>query len=178
MPRRSFVLASTLFAAAFLAFACSSPSSPAGGGGGGGNSPDVCAPYATPAGFDLTTPKVSFKGDVLPIFEVSCGLSSSCHGTPNGPREFLGSKTVTSDPTTILAGIVGVASADLPAMSFVKAGDDQNSFLMHKIDGDECTLNAQCGGNCGVSMPQDSPLLPVASRDVVRRWIAQGALNN
>jgi len=46
------------------------------------------------------------------------------------------------------------------------------------VDGDLCMIEAQCGRNCGLSMPKEAPPLDVASRDVIRRWIAQGATNN
>jgi hypothetical protein len=50
---------------------------------------------------------------------------------------------------------------------------------MHKIDGDSCTLDKQCvGADCGSSMPEQSDLLPEETRNVIRRWIAQGALEN
>jgi hypothetical protein len=64
-------------------------------------------------------------------------------------------------------------------MAYVKAGDPSQSFLMRKMDGDQCVLDAQCAGmTCQTSMPQNLPLLDVAPRDVVRRWIAQGAADN
>jgi hypothetical protein len=129
-----------------------------------------------PAGTDLTTPKVTFSGDVLPVLERSCGLSDSCHGSPNNGRVFLGSTAVNATPSSVRAGIVNVASIDLTSMPYVKPGDLENSFLMHKMDGDQCRFDAQCsGGTCQTSMPQNLPLLDVTTRDVVRRWIAQGA---
>ena len=70
-------------------------------------------------------------------------------------------------------------------MNFVTAGDPAQSFLMHKMDGDQCTLIPECmvpgsyRPNCGVFMPyQAASILDVAARDVVRRWIGQGAQNN
>ena len=165
-----------LIAGAFL-MGCSGSSS---------SNPDACTAYQVPAGTNLMAPAVSFQSDVLPIFEGSCGLSTSCHGsstvTSDG-RVFLGSDTVTTDPATVHDGLVGIFSMDLPSMPYVTAGDPSKSFLMHKMDGDECLFASQCaasvaGGGCGVSMPQNLPLLDVASRDTVRRWIAQGAAND
>jgi hypothetical protein len=51
---------------------------------------------------------------------------------------------------------------------------------MHKLDGDQCQFDSQCsGGSCLSLMPSGgSELLPVANRDLLRRWIAQGAANN
>jgi hypothetical protein len=79
----------------------------------------------------------------------------------------------------IYAAIVNKPSTELPTMSFVTPGDPSHSYLMRKIDGDVCTLNAQCdGGKCLDTMPQGQQLLPPTTRDVVRRWILQGAPNN
>jgi hypothetical protein len=51
--------------------------------------------------------------------------------------------------------------------------------LMRKMDGSQCALDAQCaGGSCQSSMPKNESLLEVAQRDIVRRWIAQGAKQN
>src|SRR5450755_4661235 len=60
-----------------------------GGGDSGAGGPDVgarcpppagCGP-ATPATTELMTPVVSFKTDVIPIFQLSCSLSTSCHSS-------------------------------------------------------------------------------------------------
>jgi len=65
-------------------------------------------------------------------------------------------------------------------MPLVTASDPSKSYLMHKLDGDQCQYNAECSGqSCLSLMPSGgTQLLPVATRDVVRRWIAQGAQNN
>jgi hypothetical protein len=69
-------------------------------------------------------------------------------------------------------------------MNFVKAGDPENSFLMLKLDGDQCLHDSQCvKGTCGGVMPLDNAKpfdnqLPVSERDTFRRWISQGAKQN
>ena len=64
-------------------------------------------------------------------------------------------------------------------MPFVTASDPSKSFLQHKIDGDACTLKDQCSNNdCGSTMPEGAQLIDVPSRDTIRRWIAQGAVDN
>lgn len=161
---------------------CSSSSTPATGDGG----PAGCTAYQVPAGTDLTTPMVSFKTDVVPIFQGSCALSTSCHGgaTPGSDNGVYlgGSKTQQVDPATIIAAIVGKKSIELASMDFVAAKDPVNSYLMHKMDGDNCVYKDQCGAiplpDCGNKMPSGSDVLDVATRDTIRRWIAQGALNN
>jgi hypothetical protein len=74
---------------------------------------------------------------------------------------------------------VNKPSVKLPSMLEVKPGDPKNSFLMRKLDGDHCVLDAQCqGSTCGDSMPNKEEQLSVDERDRVRRWIAQGAKND
>jgi hypothetical protein len=143
-----------------------------------------CETYVVPVGTDLTTPSVSFKTDVMPILVQSCAFSS-CHGASSGGNNGvrLGSKTAPNDPanapSAIRANIVGVKGPELTTMNFVTPSDPSQSYLMHKLDGDHCKLDAQCRDrSCGTAMPQGGDLLPVATRDTVRRWIAQGALDD
>lgn len=232
-----------VLSSAVLGASCSSKTSggaPDGGGTGsssGGSSSSggddgavPCPPlYADDAG--LTAPVVSFKSDILPIFSFSCGISSSCHGgDPTTDVQirglFLGCSAMsidagnclaTGDPTAqVYAGLVG-ATANKPiettCMPFVTPNDPTKSYLMHKLDGDECNLGASCcvannvavqmaegatgtvtgTGWCGTLMPYQVMLLPPGpvcggttdctvpttfTRDTVRAWIAQGAMNN
>src|SRR5215213_3490050 len=61
----------------------SGASGSAGSGGASGSAPDPnCFDYSS---FDATMPVVSFKDDVLPIFQRSCGISTSCHGDASAP---------------------------------------------------------------------------------------------
>jgi hypothetical protein len=195
-----------------------------------------CVQFTDDAG--LTAPVVSFKKDVMPVFEHSCGLSGSCHGDTTDVAQrgiFLGCDvnypspstttcTLTTDPTQqVYAGLVGSADGGADSglyvpleescMPFVTAGSPTMSYLMHKMDGDQCILtcctpdniavnaaevqteNLTVSGNgwCGQFMPYNVALLTlgpvcggtsdctsavVATRDTVRAWIAQGALNN
>lgn len=163
---------------------CSGGGADADGGSIDAAVPDAagCQPYVSSA--DLTTP-VSFTGQVEPIFQQSCALSASCHGDPAAApvQPYLGSVDGGTDAATLLAKIVGVPSAEDPTMNLVTAGDPANSFLVHKMDGDQCTLAAQCAGtaismtyaNCGASMPSGIATLPASIRDTVRAWIKQGA---
>ncbi len=154
----------------------------AGGGGAGGSAGD-CFDYTS---FDGTSPTVTFKADVLPIFRQSCGLSTSCHGDPNGGslpgQHFYGPSLndpapSDSDIASILAGSVGQASAEDPDMDVIKAGDPANSFLMYKLDGDpnaadgvSCkTLTCSKDMSCQTTMPQGGPQLTADTRDTIRR---------
>ncbi len=149
---------------------CSSTTAPAA----------TCTAYVVPAGTDLTT-VTSFKKDVLPILVQSCAFTS-CHGEPNGTNNgiSLGLKLpATSDASKVVAGMVNVKAKELTTMNFVTPSDPANSYLMHKIDGDNCVYNAMCtDGTCQATMPQAGDLMPPAQRDIFRRWIAQGAQDN
>jgi hypothetical protein len=174
--RQSSIILSA--AALFVAACGSSVEMSDGGVGGNGN----CVPYAVPPGTDLTLPTISFKHDVMRLFNNSCGLST-CHGTTTAPQGglFLGAESaMRSDAAAVNAMIVGRSSGELPSMPFVTAGDPSQSYLMHKLDGDQCQFDSRCsGGSCLSLMPSGgSQLLPSAIRDLLRRWIAQGAQDN
>ena len=134
-----------------------------------------CNDYTPPPGFDALSPAVSFTKDVLPIFGQSCAFST-CHGASVGPANgvFLG-----RDGPRVHAALVGVKGEELPTMAFVAPGDPRASYLMRKMDGSQCALDAQCaGGSCNGAMPKGEGSLDIATRDIVRRWIAQGAKND
>jgi hypothetical protein len=163
------------------AAACSgTPDTPESAGG-------TCTPYTSTA--DLSQP-VSFQKDVMPILHASCG---GCHKhgmnpTPNSLALSLGDAGV--EPDELVTKLVGVRSAEVPDMDLIAPGDPANSYLMHKMDDDQCTLTAECNmgalgskyPNCGNAMPpvaaSSPPKLSVATRDIVRAWIHQGAKNN
>jgi hypothetical protein len=148
---------------------------------------ETCTPYTSTA--DLSQP-VSFRKDVMPVFLASCG---GCHKhgmntTPNSLALSLGDAGV--EPDELVTKLVGVKSAEVPDMDLIAPGDPGNSYLMHKIDNDQCTLTAECNAgalgskypDCGKAMPpvpaSSPPKLSVATRDLVRAWIHQGAQNN
>jgi hypothetical protein len=153
--------------------ACSTSARPADAG-------PACVAYD--AGTFDRVPPVSLKTDVMQgVFAKSCSLSTSCHGAPTGSQQglFLGKPSLDGgDSAAVRATLVG-ASTELPGWQVVTPGDPGKSYLMHKIDGDQCLFDTQCtGGSCTGSMPSGSELLPVSRRDVVRLWIAQGAQDN
>lgn len=162
MKSRTVLFLTAVSGFGFFLLGCSSDPAPT----------KACTTYQVPAGTDLTKPAVAFRADVIPIFKQSCAFSS-CHGGTAG-----GVTINVNDPAATRKAIVGVASGELTSMQFVAAGDPGNSYLMRKMDGDSCTLKASCSksaDDCAASMPKDSDLLDVSQRDVVRRWIAQGA---
>jgi hypothetical protein len=168
-------------AIALTVLGCGGAEGPADDGPDGGSA--SCPLYTSTA--DLTTPTVSFQTDVMPIFQGSC-QTSSCHGSMTAPEGglFLGEPTAKgSDAATVYAGLVGKKSQELATMDFVASGggasSPTNSYLMHKLDGDQCAYASQCvGDSCFALMPDGEGLLPVATRDTIRRWIFQGAASN
>jgi hypothetical protein len=172
MKRTATLVVASFPLFAFAAFVACSSSTPG----------PTCSAYSPPSGTDLQNPKVSFKTDVLPVFQQSCAFSD-CHADRGDPRRaFLGEPKTTglpTDPTEVYNGIVNKAPQDLPTMKYIAPGDPTNSFLMHKMDGDQCLFDSKCdGGTCGTSMPKDNPVLDESTRLVVYRWITQGAPNN
>lgn len=163
--------------------ACGSDTETGAGGGGSGDA--TCFDYD---GFDGTTPEVHFRADVLPVFRASCALSSSCHNLQvGGPAErpYLGTALASPEPTeeqiaAIFDQNVGVKSTKAKSMNIVEPGDPQKSFMMHKVDDTlKCAdIDGCSGANCGLRMPYGQPLIKEERRDLIRRWIAQGAKND
>ena len=127
-------------------------------------------------------PEVSFRKDVLPNITLGCDVDT-CHGSKgSGNLKLSNPDTVGLEKaaTTIYGNLVNKAADAHKTMKRVVPGDPNNSFLMHKLDGDQCALDATtCNhDDCGVSMPQDGDLLPDTDRAVIRKWIMQGAKDN
>ena len=138
-----------------------------------------CVQYEIPPGTDLAAPKVSFMTDVMPVLTAHCS-SSSCHGVSDGSKGglFLGDEMKHgADASDVYASLMAT-SGQLTSMAYAKPADPANSYVMHKLDADQCMFSEKCvNGDCAHAMPFDGEL-PVETRDIVRRWIAQGAANN
>jgi methionine-rich copper-binding protein CopC len=65
--------------------------------------------------------------------------------------------------------LVGVPSAEQPALLRVKPGDPDNSYMVHKIEG--------LSGITGGQMPLGETPLPQATIAAIRQWITNGAPN-
>jgi hypothetical protein len=139
-----------------------------------------CVAYVVPSDLDLTSPVISFKSQIMGVLNSNCG-SNMCHGSPSAPTEgmFLGDSGMQgADSDAAYAQIVGVTSNEDASMMRIVAGSPQSSYLMHKLDGDQCLFAASCGGmGCQDTMPMGFEM-SVDERDTIRRWIAQGAQNN
>lgn len=115
-----------------------------------------------------TTPTISFVGDLMPIFGLSC-IASSCHDTGAHKADLiLGDPSACGKPscydptakwkysfpspppdslvTQVLTNLVNVASKTESAVMRVKPGDPANSFIMDKLLGQENskTYSAPC----------------------------------
>jgi hypothetical protein len=153
-------------------------------------------PCGPGADFNELSPVVSFRADVLPIFQTKC--SSGCHGDPTvldgGVADDLGElylgcpSTIAgcgsaADRATIIAGLqqpthawtVGGTTVDDVQMPLVTPGDPSRSYLMFKIDATpQGAFCVSCASGCGAPMPEDN-VLTTDERHTIRRWIAQGA---
>jgi hypothetical protein len=177
-------------AIAFAALSCS-PASP--------TPPDPGCKSFDYAAYTPGAKQQSLKNDVIPIFAVSCAFSS-CHASESNPmgglylgpniNNVMGTASATPpyyppDDATLAkihAGLVGAKSKLAVTMPVVEANNPKNSFLMHKVDGDQACVDIACNaistGKCGQSMPQLSAPIEPAAAGAIRDWIAQGAANN
>lgn len=102
------------------------------------------------------------------VFSFSCTFSA-CH---NGPAPKAGLSLVA--PTH--AKLVGVLSTEKPTHALIAPGDPDASFLLDKLLGRELPTAPQ-GDQPWVQMPPGLPLEDDRI-DLVRRWIAAGALDD
>ena len=137
-----------------------------------------CVGHASSADSTATASPVSMQNDVLPIFAQSCSFSA-CHGSPSGDDNgiFLGLKG-SANASTVRAALVAKSSTHMPSMKLVTPGQPETSFLVHKLEGDFCALDACADGKCGERMPRGWDALDPAALATIRAWIAQGAPAN
>jgi hypothetical protein len=125
-----------------------------------------------------TGASVSFRDDVAPVFAHSCAFSS-CHDPSRTDRIVLGARPdagASVAPSDVRHALLGPSNAsDLP---LVTPSKPESGFLMFKLDGNLCAIESHCADGCGEAMPKDNDPLDDAKRDTIRRWIAQGALDN
>ena len=65
--------------------------------------------------------------------------------------------------------LVGVPSTEQPSLLRIKAGDPDNSYMVHKIEG--------LPGITGGQMPLGETPLPQATINAIRQWVTNGAPN-
>lgn len=90
-------------------------------------------------------------------------ICSVCH-VDGGVAGFTG---LWLDELSSAASLIGVASSEVPALQRVDPGDPEGSYLVQKLEGTAAV---------GEQMPPGGPFLPQSSMDVIREWIAAGAV--
>ena len=91
-----------------------------------------------------------------------------CHTRQGGRIPPLG---LSLDHDVAYQSLVGVASAGKPGAVRVVAGDADNSYIVHKLEGRSDIV--------GMRMPRTAgPFLTEGQMSIIRRWIDQGAQNN
>jgi methionine-rich copper-binding protein CopC len=122
------------------------------------------------AGLDATGQPISSSGggttpltaDFQSIQDhVFTPICSPCHSGASAPEGLM------LDAGHSYNLLVGIASNEVPALSRVKAGDPDNSYIVRKLQGGP--------GIVGSQMPLNQPPLPQATIDVIRTWISNGA---
>ena len=90
-------------------------------------------------------------------------ICTTCHAGSNAPQG------LHLDAANSYSQLVGVPSAEVPALLRVKPGDPGNSYMVQKLEG-HAALGAQ--------MPFGGPPLSAATLAVIRQWISDGALRS
>ena len=108
-------------------------------------------------------------GPAVPWAEVQSLLATKCSGCHPGVVPSLDLR-----PSASYASIVGVRATEDRTLPYVVAGDPDHSFLYLKVAGWPGNHGAPV---VGARMPFGEGPLPQAQRDLIARWIAQGAKN-
>ena len=142
-------------------------------GCGGGSECTGAGGVADPCEFDG---EPTFSGNVVPLLNVTCAVSSACH-TERVRRagQSLGPSCDAATRLEVHDGIVGVPSETEPALDRIEAGDPDASFLIHKVEGDFAGLDCDETDDCGVQMPKADDPLSGECIAMLRAWITAGA---
>ena len=89
-----------------------------------------------------------------------------CHNP--GGRQFAAGLDLTA--ASSYASLVGAASRQKPGAVLVVAGDPENSYLIHKLEGRTDIA--------GTRMPRVGPPLTDGQIQIIEGWIARGARND
>ncbi|MDO8519247.1 MAG: hypothetical protein Q7T11_03685 [Deltaproteobacteria bacterium] len=100
------------------------------------------------------------------IFTPNCALSG-CHSSTSAQA---GLSLADGDS---FSNLVGEDSTQASGLKRVLAGDPDNSYLIHKLEGTQ----AAAGGS-GSDMPKNASALSQEDIDQIREWITNGAENN
>ena len=133
---------------------------------GRGFAPVICAALAACGSGDGFVGAGGAGGPLQANFDsiqsnVFTPICEGCHAGANAP---VGLRL---DAANSYALLVGIASGEQPSLMRVAPGDPNNSYLVQKLEGTAAV---------GQRMPLGLPALPQADIDVIRQWIADGAL--
>ncbi len=141
-----------------------------GGTSGGGTPPPVTCQNPLPNA--LANPR--FSTDLLPMFQATCGSStSSCHGQVTVPAGHFSWATGSGrSAQDVYNDVVNATPSNAPAGYLrVKPGDVAHSWLIEKVSSD------QPGGlGYGARMPLAGQPLCTGTIDNLKTWIQQGAV--
>ncbi|HEV7446513.1 MAG TPA: Ig-like domain-containing protein [Steroidobacteraceae bacterium] len=125
---------------------------------GNGNGLDANGNPVTPGAGGGTPLTADFQSIQANVFTPIC---TKCHiggGAPEGLQ---------LDAANSYAMLVGVPSAEQPAVMRVAPGAPANSYIIRKLQG--------TAGISGGQMPLGGPYLPQSTIDVIAQWITAGA---
>lgn len=129
-----------------------------GCGAGSGEGLDASGqPIGAGGGIPLAPTLASIQ---VNVFTPSCAIAG-CH---SGATAAQGLRL---DPGFSADSLIGVASPRNASLVRVVPADPNNSFLIQKLEGTQ---------RLGDRMPLGGPFLPQADINVIRQWIANGAL--
>ncbi len=129
----------------------------AGCGGGGGDGGGSNGPSGTSADDPNAPMTATFASIQSHVFTPIC---TACYAGGAAPQ---GLKLDAANSFTML---VGVASAEVPALKRVAPGDAANSYLVQKLEGHAAV---------GARMPFGGPYLDTNTIGLIRQWIDNGA---
>jgi hypothetical protein len=115
-------------------------------------------PTSAGGGSDPTVLVPTLASIQLNVFNARCTVCHSGAGAPQGLR---------LEPGSSAGSLIDMSSPYGVTVVRVIPGDPDNSFLVQKLEGTQAF---------GDRMPQDGPpFLPLATIDVIRQWIQDGA---
>jgi len=162
---RSLLLLGLVVAGASSSIACS-------------DAPEPSSASSSSSGSASSGSPVSFKDDVAPLLATNCALAA-CHSSKESNLNFY----ITYEPAQIYAELMK-ASPTCSSSKFVVPGKPDESMVMLKMDNEQEKLPESCTSARRSEMPPGDPpksgnaLMAKKDRDLVRRWIAQGAKDN
>lgn len=135
--------------------------------------PEGCFDYVS-----FVPTEVSLRNDVMPIFVESCWM---CHQNPNNGLYLGNGGNTDAESIAVRDSLLTVTPNQAPNEIFVIPGDPLNSWMMAKVEydnpGGDCPLIDCTNPGCDWFAPP-TEILPTAQLDILRSWIANGALDN